>query len=307
MAGPARSGAFAKVAGMTSFPGVGPALASATGYDPEFLATTVSMPTLEDIATVLLPYTHFSVLFRPDRRLAAVSSVMIDGASVVDIERSRDVWALDPRLPEAQQTGELVYAHNDLDRGHLTRRRDPGWGEDATQANADTFHYTNAAPQAAMFNQSKQLWNGLEDYLLTYATANIRRLVVHTGPVLDQHDQPYRGILIPRRFFKVVGFLDDGQLSSVAYVLDQSPQLDDIDLLTVVARRAAAGEPPPLGPYRTYQVPVADVITMTGLAFGELVDRDRYAPPDEPSAALGRWRELGSYDDMTLTGTAYRS
>ncbi|MBG6060147.1 DNA/RNA endonuclease G (NUC1) [Cryobacterium sp. MP_M5] len=35
-------------------------------------------------------------------------------------------------------------------------------------ANIDTFAYTNAAPQAGKCNQSKELWLGLKDHVLTY-------------------------------------------------------------------------------------------------------------------------------------------
>lgn len=56
-------------------------------------------------------------------------------------------------------------SRNDLDRGHLVRRRDPVWGSTtvAAQANLDTFHLTNAAPQVAAFNQDKALWAGMEN------------------------------------------------------------------------------------------------------------------------------------------------
>ncbi len=236
--------------------------------------------------------------------MAAVSSVVIDGATIVDVPRTHDVWQLDPRLPDNTQTGAAVYDHNDLDRGHLTRRRDPGWGPAAGQANTDTFHYTNAAPQAAVFNQSKQLWNGLEDYLLANATTNTRRLVVHTGPVLDPTDPAYRGVLIPRRFFKVGGFLDAGALAATGYVLDQTPQLDTIDLHTVTAQRAAAGDPPPLGPYKTYQVPITDIVAMTGLDFAPLTALDRYSLTTHPTAAPTPWAQLTAYTSGPVVGAA---
>jgi len=87
-----------------------------------------------------------------------------------------------------------VYANNDLDRGHLVRRRDPCWGTAsiAQRANVDTFHFTNAAPQAAAFNQGETLWAGLEDYLLGNAATYDRRLSVFTGPVLAGTDPLYR-------------------------------------------------------------------------------------------------------------------
>ncbi|GAB2627798.1 hypothetical protein GCM10027168_69440 [Streptomyces capparidis] len=38
---------------------------------------------------------------------------------------------------------------------------------------------------------------------------------------------------------------------------------------------AQAGDPPPLGEYRTFRVPVADVARITGLDLGPLPDADR--------------------------------
>src|SRR3954466_12008175 len=191
-----------------------------------FLGVQTPFPTLPGIETVLLHYMHFSILTRPDRRLAATTAVGIDGQTLRDIEPDDD-WRFDPRLDESAQTGNDVYADNDLDRGHLAPRRDPAWGTDdeALAANADTFHYTNAAPQAAQFNQGIELWNGLENYLLENAATNQRRLVVLTGPVLAPDDPPYRGIQIPRLFFKVAAFLDEGAFATTGYVLDQTPQL----------------------------------------------------------------------------------
>jgi len=201
-------------------------LSGRAGFDPNFLGVPVTLPVPVDRAlpTVLLGYTHFSVLMRPDRRLAAVTGVGIDGATLRDLERADD-WQLDPRLPADQQTGEGVYARNDLDRGHLVRRRDPVWGSTtvAAQANLDTFHFTNAAPQAAVFNQGETLWAGLENHLLDNAATYDRLLVVFTGCVLDPEDSLYRGVQLPLRFFKVATFLDAGDLAATGYVLDQTP------------------------------------------------------------------------------------
>jgi endonuclease G len=177
----------------------------------------------------------------------------IDGAAIVDVERADD-WRLDPRLPAAQQAGPEIYRDNDLDRGHLVRRRDPVRGpvDVARCANEDTFHYTNAAPQASDFNQGAELWVGLEDYLLANATDFDRKLVVFTGPVLAPDDPEYRGLRIPLRYWKIGAFLVDGALGTTGYLLHQTPLVGDLGL-------QEAGSPPPLGPYRTFQVPVADV------------------------------------------------
>lgn len=280
------------------------------GFDGAFLGIDVPLPSpvQPDLPTVLLPYTHFSVLLRTDRRLAAVTGVAIDGDTLMDLDRSGIGWRLDPRVPAEQQTGEQVYARNDLDRGHLVRRADPVWGstvEEAHQANVDTFHYTNAAPQAALFNQGRELWLGLEDYLLTHAATYQRRLVVFTGPVLDAGDPWYRGVQIPLRFYKVAAFLDAGHLAATGYLLDQTPLVDDVT--GALAHAEEAGEPPPLGAYRTYQVPVADLAGLTGLGLGQLAAVDR--PPMVPVTTGGAspdvaeapgWVELTALSDIVL-------
>lgn len=90
--------------------------------------------------------------------------------------------AAEPAGPAGGASSEELYAGIDLDRGHLVRRRDPVWGDAAVaaRANVDTFVYPNAAPQAAAFNQSRLLWNGLEDYVLEHARTHRRRLSVLT-------------------------------------------------------------------------------------------------------------------------------
>src|SRR5687767_1742157 len=143
-------------------------LANRTGYDPSFLGPLVPMPTVStDAPTVLLPYLHYSVLFRPDRKLAALTALALHGQLLHTVPR-KDRWLLDPRLAAELQAGPPVYAHNDLDRGHLVMRASSCWGgteDEARQAEAETFYFTNAAPQASEFNQGKELWLGLEEHL----------------------------------------------------------------------------------------------------------------------------------------------
>jgi len=299
-----------------------------SGYEPAFLTARVPMPTREARAgdLVTLDYVHVSVALDTARRLAAVTAVNIDGSALVDVDRGDD-WHLDPRIEPTDQAGPALYTANDLDRGHLVRRRDPVWGppDIAERANFDSFAYPNAAPQAAGFNQSLQLWLGLEDHVLTYADTTDQHLTVFTGPVLATDDPTYRGIQIPRRFYKIAAWtstalLDDDTaagdsptddsptdssavLSATAYVLDQTPQLDDIDLTTQRALRE--GQPPPLGPFRTFQVPVTDVTTLTGLNLGPLPAADRLPPAartlqEETTTVGDGWLELQSPEDLRL-------
>jgi endonuclease G len=284
-------------------------LADRTGYDPLFLGPGVPMPAATtDAVTVLLPYLHYSVLFRPDRRFAAMTALDLDGRRLKSLDRA-DHWQLDPRLAAELQAGPPVYAHNDLDRGHLVMRASSMWGdteEEVRRAEADTFYFTNAAPQAATFNQGREMWLGLEEYLQEHAATFDRKLAVFAGPVLDPDDPPYRGIQIPLRFWKVVAFVQDGALAATGYILDQTPLVDDLD--AVLAAAAAEGAVPPLGEFRTFQVPIADIAVLAGLDLDQLVLVDRLgAPvtgetPPPPGRASTTWKELGSLDDVVLAG-----
>jgi endonuclease G, mitochondrial len=282
-------------------------LENRTGYDPSFLGPVVPMPTVStDSPTVLLPYLHYSVLFRPDRKLAALTALALHGQLLRTVPR-KDRWLLDPRLAAELQAGPPVYAHNDLDRGHLVMRASSCWGgteDEARQAEAETFYFTNAAPQASEFNQGKELWLGLEEHLQEHAAGHDRKLAVFAGPVLDPADPPYRGIRIPLRFWKVVAFVQDGALAATGYLLDQTPLVDDLD--AAFAGAEAAGTVPPLGAYRTFQVPIADIAALTGVRLDQLALVDRLGAPvtgvaPPPGQVSTGWKELGSLEDVVLT------
>lgn len=267
----------------------------ATGYDAGFLGVEVGMPRpVGDRALVALPYLRFTVILDTRRRLAAVTGVNIDGSTLQDLPRTGD-WDLDPRVPADQQAGPAVYADNDLDRGHLVRRRDPGWGSvaEARAATEATFVYTNAAPQASVFNQSKDLWVGLEDHVLQYADATDQRVSVFTGPVLETDDPLYRGIRIPRRFWKVAAWAvtspgREPALSAAGFILDQSG---------LIPRSDAGLAVPPLGSFRTFQAPIADIAGLAAIDFGPLVAAD-VMPPGQGLA--DRWTELRRPSDIRL-------
>ncbi|MBT2517083.1 DNA/RNA non-specific endonuclease [Streptomyces sp. ISL-90] len=265
------------------------------GFDARFLELHAPMPRVGEAdaaASVELDYVHFSVLLDTARRLARVTGVNVDGAALVELDRGDD-WQLDERIPADWQAGPAIYARNDLDRGHLVRRRDPVWGspEVAARANAETFRYPNAAPQASGFNQSKELWLGLEDHVLTHASVNGLRLSVFTAPILAAGDPAYRGIRVPLRYWKVAAWNSNGELAAAAFVVDQAPLVD-----TSEARAPLPGEVPDLGPFRTFQVPIADVAALTGLEMPELVGADRLP---KTIAATG-WRRLETSADLLL-------
>jgi endonuclease G, mitochondrial len=267
--------------------------AGASGYDEGFLEVPLPIPgPLGGGPYTVLTYPRFSVILDTARRFASVTAVNIDGGTLQDLPRTGD-WDLDPRVRVSEQAGPAVYADNDLDRGHLVRRRDPGWGSvaEAREATEATFTYPNAAPQASVFNQSKDLWVGLEDHVLQFADTTDQRVSVFTAPVLDADDPPYRGIRIPRRFWKVAAWTESAaaepaMLGAAGFVLDQTALIDRST--SAVSR---------LGSFRTFQVPIADIAALADVDLGVLVDAD-VLPPDETVA--GGWRRLSSASDIRI-------
>ena len=102
---------------------------------------------------------------------------------------------------------------------------------------------------------------------------------------------------MPLRFWKIAAWnagVDaggNGELAAVGFVVDQAPLVDTSEL-----HEPAPGEAPALGPFRTFQVPIADIAALTGLAMPDLVAADRM-----PSAirAVG-WLRLESPDQVLL-------
>ncbi|AIJ22731.1 DNA/RNA non-specific endonuclease [Amycolatopsis methanolica] len=285
---------------------IDPDYGNRAGYDPDFLAGhRVPLPELSPdlmpLAAVnrqatsepkhVLPYHHFSAVLNKLRRLAFFTAVNIDGATSVRLRREKDKWSLDPRVPEEEQTGEPVYADNPLDRGHLVRRLDPAWGpsrEAAKSANDDTFHFINCTPQHEDFNQNRTTWAGLEDYVLENADNRDLRVSVVTGPVFAADDDQYRGVQLPRQFFKVVAMVrQDGSLSATGYLLSQEQLLQGLEV--------AAAEFS-YGAYRTFQVPVRRIAELTGLSFGPLGDADPLGQQESATTA----KEVGGPADLVL-------
>lgn len=262
--------------------------ANASGYDPAFLGAGFEVPLpvlgeslMDDAAQAtdgktVLDYTHFSITMSKSRRLAFYTAVNIDGNQLVDVKRGNDRWYFDPRIDRAYQIGPEFYQSNDIDRGHLVRRRDPNWGIDAVKANEHTFHFTNCSPQHKNFNQ--KAWLDLEDYLLDNARESGMKVSVFTGPVFRDDDVTYRDAQIPDQFWKVAVMLKDGaSLSATAYLQTQEDLIGgNLEFV--------------YGQFETYQVPVARIEELTGLDFGGLREADPLA--GGPAARIQRREDI---------------
>lgn len=249
------------------------------GYDENFLGEKLPMPTvdpsvadqvaprLDDPGKNELEYTNFSVVMNKERRMPFYTAVNIDGSKVKDIERSGK-WLFDARMSREYQLGNEAYKKNDIDKGHMVRRRDPAWGDKAEQGSEDTFVYTNAALQHSQLNQDE--WLDLEDRILHKAEAEGKKVTVMTGPVFADNDPSFNNngmmdkpVKIPQDFWKVVVWKDPEKgLQSEAFVMSQKKDL------------AGQGVPDEHlyteQDFATYRVPISKLEEMTKLRFGAL-------------------------------------
>ncbi|NEA65349.1 DNA/RNA non-specific endonuclease [Streptomyces sp. SID12488] len=214
------------------------------GYNPDFLGEQIDIPQLTaEISgdavrlngSEAIPYTHFSLTLSKKRRFPFWVGWNIDGGSLKRLSRSGIPFTKDPRLPANAQVGNELYEANRLDRGHIARRADLLWGSlpEAQKANTDSFFYTNITPQMDDFNQSSKngLWGELEDAVFADVDVDDLKVSVFGGPVFQDDDHVYRGVKIPREFWKVIAFVEHGELKAKAFLLTQDlDQLEALDL-----------------------------------------------------------------------------
>lgn len=251
-----------------------------------------------DAAEGELKYEHFSLKLNKSKRIALFTATNIDGETYLEIDRKTgqpnasegEVWFKDPRISASFVLDQSFYSawSTYFDRGHLTRRTDPTWGsaDDASRANADTFHFTNCSPQHFRFNQSARYWQGLERYVLengTLAGDVRRRLVVFQGPIFDDKiDLWADDVQIPSSFFKIGVGKGPAGPRAVGLVADQSKLLSE--------PRRSLGAPQALASVdvNQWRVPIGKIEAQTGLDFGEMVrGADTIADDEQPRVGEG--------------------
>lgn len=264
------------------------------GYDPAFLGSEISAPVpgpavVADVTPTVdggtvVHHTHFSLQMSGSRRLALWVGWNIDGSTLQTLSRRGLDFVADPQVPGAAQVGDALYRGNRLDRGHVARRADLLWGSRsvAEQANRDSFFFTNIAPQLDDFNQSAQdgVWGRLEDAVFADVDVEDLRVSVFGGPVFAGDDRIYRGVRLPREYWKVIAFREAGVLRARAFLLTQG--LDHLEALE-------------LDEFRVFQVGVPDVEARTGLLFPDVLRAADHLPLPE---SVGACEPLGSAADI---------
>jgi endonuclease G len=261
-----------------------PVVASPVGYDPNFLpAQHIEVPeaatdvVAKDIAPTMSgelvrDYTHFSLAMSASRRFCHWVAWNVDGNGLKQINRTGLEFVLDDAYDADVQVDDRLYANNRLDRGHIARRADLLWGsmEEANKANVDSFFFTNITPQMDDFNQSKQhgLWGELENAIYEDTEVEQLRISVFGGPIFKATDFPFRDVLVPRSFWKIVAYVEGGALKAKAFVLTQ----DDLE---------AGLESLGLEQFQVFQVAISALSGMTGLSYGRLSEADTMGPVPE--------------------------
>ncbi|MHA7775957.1 DNA/RNA non-specific endonuclease [Roseibium sp. M-1] len=242
------------------------AIGSRTGFDDQFLGFLAPMPEMSRSIKIdavnfkgrqTIPYTHFSVCLSGKRRMPRFVAWNIDGAQKVTL--GDHAFKQDDRIAAKFQLDNSIYEGNKLDRGHVARRADLAWGPvpEAKQANRDSFFYTNIAPQHERFNRSSLsgLWGRLENLVLEEAATQDIKVSVIAGPVFADDDPEYRGVLIPRAFWKLIAYLgENGNPATACFQLSQNDFLSDIEAID-------------FDPFRLFQISVEELSERTKLDF----------------------------------------
>jgi endonuclease G len=252
------------------------------GFDPKFLGgVTVGLPRADGSklkAADLLPalsYQHFSVRLHRRRKLAAFTAVNISGAERYQrTGRAEDSWEVDPRAAGFQTTQPAYRAP--FHRGHLVMRLDPVWGraDIAERAEADTFHWSNCAPQHRRLNNP--WWLSVEKHVLETARVTGQRVSVFSGPVLSVRDPWLYGVKVPLAYWKVIAWRTPGRtpgraggLRSLGFIVRQDPEVRAAVQGARAVPRALGFEDTPTK-VQGYQVRVTKIQELTGLRFGGL-------------------------------------
>jgi endonuclease G len=106
------------------------------------------------------------------------------------------------------------------------------------QADVHSFTLTNVCPQIRKFNAHKE-WYELERLVMAGAEAEQLRVTELVGPILRATDPAYddlrsaasdaevgTGIRIPIKFWKIVAWVENGELNYSAFILDQHAELE---------------------------------------------------------------------------------
>ncbi len=100
------------------------------------------------------------------------------------------------------------------------------------------------------------MWGKLEEAVFADVDVEDLKVSVFGGPVFAADDRVYRGVRLPREYWKVLAFHEAGALKARAFLLTQS--LDQLEALELVE-------------FRVFQVTIAEIEARCGLRFPDVL------------------------------------
>jgi DNA/RNA endonuclease G (NUC1) len=182
---------------------------------------------------------QYYIIYFHEKQKAPLYTVYVLKKAYITKNKRHGSFQQDTAVSADGQANAAVYKNNDYDQGHLTP--DADFRFNAT-AEAQTFLFTNAAPQESYFNE--HLWANVETHAraLCKTFGNIK---VYTGCLYS--NRKLHGIGIPAYFWKVLLYKVNGKIVQEAY--------------------RAKNVKPHSNTYTTVTDSMADIKKLTGLVF----------------------------------------
>lgn len=269
------------------------------GFDEYFMGFKTPLPSISDrqlqrqVATFtdnpnefVLKYYHYSTIQHSIRKVPIVSAINVDGSpdERLDTTARVDKWLRDNRIDFNAQLTDAWYSGSHFDKGHMSRREDAKWGDnakDAEEAAQLTCMYTNACPQVPDINRAVYgyhgLWGELEQIVLEQGVekedGQTTKICVYNGPIFVNTDPTRQGVQTALRFFKIVTWLNDaGERKATGFVLSQEDLVGGIQFEELQFDKE----------FKEHQCSIAFIESLTGLKFDGIRDYDTAQNPGDP-------------------------
>uniref|UniRef100_A0A7S4PLG5 Endonuclease n=1 Tax=Paramoeba aestuarina TaxID=180227 RepID=A0A7S4PLG5_9EUKA len=214
-------------------------------YEPNFLGDDhgIALPT-GPVDVVQANLTHFSVLYRKDKKIAWLCAANINRALQKSKNRKKeDYYEKDDITKDDQYNNNWYYGgpggSGDLyDKGHMARRETVRWGStdaEAHQAEDDSFYWINIAPHHQGVHHDE--WKIVEDAILKLIDQDAEgtKATVMTGSHFGSPPNPLDNMWgspndpatreIPTAFFKLLFYVDknDHELKGLCFWVPHTP------------------------------------------------------------------------------------
>ena len=167
--------------------------------------------------SVIIKYTGFTVKYNPNTRQPDWADYTLTAEHVEMSNNTPKVsryFMPDPKLSLPQAT-PADYSKSGWVRGHMARRQDMKWSE---QAIKESDYFTNICPQNDVMNNG--VWHQIENLVRRIAT-QYDSVHVICGPIFTDHSNGYIGpnrLPVPDYFFKTLLIKDATRYHAIAFL-----------------------------------------------------------------------------------------